>query len=360
MVKKAQNMNESDYRALKDRVSYSLLKLYVDDREAFYRQVVLGEAKEEKDSTATIVGSLVHTLLSGQDFDEKYCLFGATEPKGQMLELADALYKRSVRSMYEGVQQDSFQLIFNDAVQNVKYDISGKEVAFKGKDVAKILDMFDGSDAEMYYKEKLKAHGKIIVYPSHIDKAEKCVQKIKESNFTSEYANIKSGGDIEVFNEMVHLYNFWGVPFKSMIDKVVIDHSNKTICSYDWKTTWQIENPQGAYLKNGYYLQAALYYAALLDYRNNTESLSDYVIAPMKFIFCDTSGFADPIVFKLNYEDLNAAANGFNIGTRHYEGLHEIAEDIAWHLETGIWTTTRKVFENNGVITTDIDYNGCY
>jgi len=353
-------MSEDQYRAIRDRLSYSQIKLFDNDRRAFYRECVLGEAKKESESISIILGSLVHCYLADQDFYDKFHMLSAVEPKGQMKDLVDALFNRAMKSTStdnEGntIITEKFEVLFADAVQTVKYDHDLKEIAFKGKDLSKILALFSDSDAEIYYKEKLDAAGKMVVSSQTIFNAEKIVEKLRGHTYTHEYANARTGGEIEVFNELAILFDLLGVPYKSLIDKVIINHDEKTIQPIDWKTSWNNEEPEYAYLKFGYYLQAAMYDYALKHWAVE-KGYTDYTVLPMRFIFCDTAGFSDPVVLILKTDDIERAQRGFRIRGYKYRGLTALMSDIQWHQETGNWATSKQVFLDKGKVNLALAY----
>ena len=349
------SLTEKEYRGLKDRLSYSSLKTFDNDRKRFYQEFVLGSKREEAESASTLMGSLVHCLLAEQKLEDKFHLLSAIEPKGQMKELVDALFNRTLKGMVDGEQTEKFIVLFGDAVQEVKYDAAGKEVAFKGKDFEKILSMFEGTDAEIYYKELLLTIGKSVVSVNLITKAEQLVEKLRGHSYTHEYVNARSAQGIDVFNELSILFEVDGVPYKSMLDKVIVNHEAKTIELLDWKTSWDNEEPQRAYLKFGYYLQAPLYDYALHQWAKE-HGLENYTIIPMKYIFCDTSGFADPVVLSLSKEDLDAGWNGFELRGYRYRGLRELMKDIAWHVDSTNWATSKAIYEASGHLQLALNY----
>jgi len=347
-------ISEKEYRSLKDRLSYSALKTFDADRRKFYNEFILGNPKEDKESSATIMGSIVHWLLAGEKFDDKFHLFEAVEPVGQMKDLADALYKRSLKGMVDGVQTHDFINIFEDAAKSVKLDKDEKEIAFKGKDIPKMLEMFKGSSAEFYYEEKLKAVGKIVVTATLAGLAEALVEKLRRHAYTNRLVNAKTQ-NTDVFNEVSILFEVNGVPYKSLVDRLIVDHTKKTIQPVDWKTSWDNEDPTRAYLKFGYYLQAGLYDFAIKKWKNEHE-LTDYAVLPMLFVFGDTSGFADPVILEIQPKDLSAAWAGFYIRGYYYRGLTELMKDIAWHVETGNWATAKEIFDGKGYVKVDVQY----
>jgi hypothetical protein len=141
-----------------------------------------------------------------------------------------------------------------------------------------------------------------------------------------------------------------------MIDKIIIRHDVKIIEPIDFKTTWDNEDPQRAYLKFGYYLQAALYNYALEQWAKH-HNLIDYKVLPMIYIFCDTSGFADPVLLDLSANDIIKGWEGFTLRGYTYCGLKELMRDIAWHNESGNWATSWQIFRNKGRVLLDLDYD---
>ena len=354
-------MTEQQYRSIKDRLSYSSIKLFDTDRKAFYQQVILGEPRKEKESSALISGSLVHLLLSiPEQFDEKFHIASAQEPTGQMLELCEALYSRALKSITDGVQTEKFEVLFTDAVNSVKYDYNMKEVKFMGKNMEQIIALFTGTDKkgvtpELWYKEKIDCIGKQMVSVGLIESAEKIVEKIKVHPYTADIANLQSDGEVEVFNELPILFELEGVEYKAMVDKLVVCHDINTIYIYDWKTTWQIDHPQGSYLKYGYYLQAAMYRDAVRMWAKEHD-LQHYIIEPMVFVFCDVSGFQAPVKLMLTDDDVDRACRGLLYRGIRYKGLRELQADIAWCLSTGDWGDSLELQKNNGCVPLQLRY----
>ena len=125
-------------------------------------------------------------------------------------------------------------------------------------------------------------------------------QRMKELLFDSYLppTSIESG-IVETFNEIVILWEFpvslvenvvlddegtsdtpvvtAKIPCKSMIDRLIIDHSSKTIKLIDIKTS--IEHPNSfprAYKKYGYYRQLAFYTEALMHWLSGKDILKAY------------------------------------------------------------------------------------
>lgn len=360
-------MSEASYRSLKSRLSYSNLKTYATNRSRFFKECIIGEVRDEDKTLATTIGDIVHCLMADKEdeFDNKFHICSAIEPTGQVLELCQALYKRAVKGMSKddegGYRQtESFEVLFTDAVNIVKYDRDMKEIAFKGKNLETILKLFTepdkkGAVGELYYKEMLSCIGKTVVTVNNIQRAEKLVEELKTHPHTRDIANLKSGEDVEVFNELVILYEIDGVEYRSMLDKLVVDHKKKLIISYDYKCTYSVEDSwEYNYLKNMYYLQAGLYDTAVYHWKR--EHGLDYKHLPMHYIAVDTVGTNAPVIYKLTDKDIEMAKHGFMVRGKKYQGVLSIQQAIQWHLETGIWNTAQSIHEKGGIATMEIEY----
>ena len=197
--------------------------------------------------------------------------------------------------------------------------------------------------------------GKTVVSTATIESAERIVEKIKAHPYTAGIANLDTSDTVEVFNELPILFTLDGVEYKAMIDKIVVNHQAKSIQTYDWKTSWDLTNVQFAFLKYGYYLQSIMYHHAVLNWALEND-LSDYNVTPMTFVFCDTQGFADPVLLELSTDDLNRFDRGFTYRGLHYNGLQYLREEIQHCLETGRWGTTRELERNNGKMKLKLRY----
>lgn len=357
-------MPEREYRNLRDRLSYSNLKTYATNRTKFVKECILGQISDKESTVSTIVGDICHVLLAEQEgeFDNKFHIASAIEPTGQVGELVEALYRRALKSLDEnGVQRDQFEVLFTDAVNTVKYDYDMKEVKFVGKNLEKILALFTepdkkGAVGELYYKEKMACTGKQVVSVSHIQSAEKLAEQLRTHEYTKDIVNLKTGGDIEVFNELVILYEIDGVLYRSMIDKLVVDHGKKLITPYDYKCTWSNEDGfQYNYIKNMYWLQIGLYDMAIWHWKR--EHGLEYKVEGMRYIACDTTGNNAPVIYRLNAQDIEMAKHGFTLRGKRYPGVIELQKAIQWHVNTGNWTTTEEIDRNKGIMELGIAYD---
>lgn len=357
-----QRKSEQEYRAIKGALNYSLMKMYEYDKRRFYKEAILGEAPVEKETSSKAIGSLVHQILAtgvdGKEFEQKFHILQC-KPLSEtthMYKLVENLYARTLKSIDEnGVQQDKFETIFNDAYHMTKYNYAGEEVMFKNKDIDKVLAMFQ-ADGELVYKEKLDCIGKTVINISQIEQAEKLTNKLKNHEYTAHIVNQEPSEDMDVLIELPIEFQIAGVKYKCMPDRMHVLHNKKQIQSYDYKTSWEAGNPESVYLKMGYWIQLGIYDRGIKEWTKEHPELEGYEVLPMQFIMIDTQGFLDPIIMTPSQDDIERAWRGFTVAGRVYRGIQAIVDDISWSAETGQWGTNRQLKDSGGCHTMRIRY----
>lgn len=343
---KGQVKTEANYRA-KSIDSSSSLKEFSMDRKKYYRKYILGESVEDKDTQAATTGRIVETLLLEPElFDEKFYMSAcATAPTSLMLAFVEALYKFTKECTDEdGNVTRSFEDISRDA-----YGESGFKIKYDA-----VISKFVGSDAEIYYNEirKVRSQNLTVITTEDVANAEKIVEELRNNPVTKDVVNLVSSPRYGVYNQLqVEGYVLDNHEFKSMMDKVIVDHQEKTVQVYDLKCTWSVENfLEEYYLYRRAYIQAYLYFYAATHFRNSNEEMTDYRVLPPRFIVCDSTNYYNPLIYTLEYTDLDDAYNGFTHKNREYVGVKEIIEDLKWALENNTWNISRENSINNGLV----------
>ena len=363
LTKLTNQMPEKEYRNLPGRISSSDIRTFIQSRKKFYKQCILQERQPSDDTVSTILGNIVDCLLTCPDeIDNKFVISVAGVPVGQVGELCEALYKRALRTINEqGVQTSQFKKIFQDAVQHVKYKGGIEELAFKGKNLEKILQLFmepdkNGAVGELYYKEKLYSIGKTVVSVDMMTTGERLAQEMRDSPYTGYIVNKVTEGNREIFHQLIILFTYKDIQMRAMLDKCEVDHDKKTIQPYDIKTTYDNEGFDKAYLK-GLYIQAATYDAALIKWAKEHD-LQGYEILPMKYPVADTANENMPLLYQLSTEDLRKAYTGFKLkgSNKVYPGFDECIEQIKWHVESGNWRISKDAYQKEGKLYMNFDY----
>lgn len=268
----------------------------------------------------------------------------ATSPTGLMLAFVEALYKHTEAVTNEdGEVTEEFEEICKSA-----YIDSGFKIKIEA-----VLTKFIGSDAEIYYKEirEVRSKGLTVITTEDVQNSEKIVNELKNNFVTSKVINLVSDKRFTVNNQLqIEGYAVDGHLFKSMMDKIVIDHEERTINIYDLKCTWSVENfYEEYYLYRRSYIQAYLYYNAVLSLTFEGE-LFGYKVEFPKFIVCDSINYYNPLIYVLSEKDMNDAYNGFEHKGRIYPGVKSLIEDLNWAIENNTWNIDRNNYLNNGIV----------
>jgi hypothetical protein len=338
---------EAQYRAV-EMDSSSSLKDFSQDRKKYYKKYILGEKVEDKDSSSANMGRIVETLLMEPHlFDDKFYMSSCTStPTGLMLDFVEALYKHTRDATDEnGIVKTPMNELLEAA-----YKDSGFKIKYEA-----VISKFVGSDAEIYYNEirTVRSKNLTVVNTTEISIAEKIVEQLRINTTTAPIVNLTNSSRYQIFDQMqVEGYTIDGHKFKSMLDKVVIDHKEKTIQPYDLKCTWSVENfYEEYYLYRRAYIQAYLYHYAMLHIANDPDSeCYGYSVNRLKFIVCDSTNYYQPLIYTLDIEDMEDAYKGFVHKGRTYPGVGDLIAALSWCITTGTWTISHKNYLSNGVV----------
>ena len=338
---------EAQYRAVV-MDSSSSLKDFSTDRKKYYKKYYLKEKVEDKDSSAANMGRIVETLLMEPHlFDEKFYMSSCVStPTGLMLDFVEALYKHTRDATDEdgkvtAPMQELLEAAYKDSGFKIKYEA--------------VVGKFIGSDAEIYYNEirKVRTLNLTVINTMEVSVAEKIVEQLRINSTTAPIVNLTNSSRYEIIDQMqVEGYEIDGHPFKSMLDKVVIDHKEKTIQPYDLKCTWSVENfYEEYYLYRRAYIQAYLYYYAMLHLTENPDlPYHDYKVERLKFIVCDSTNYYQPLIYTLDEGDMTDAYQGFVHKGRTYPGVEDLIQALKWCVSTNTWNISHKNYLSNGVV----------
>lgn len=336
---------EATYRAI-EMDSSSSLKDFSMDRKKYHKKYVLGDAVESKDTQASIIGRIVETLLlEPEEFDNRFYMSACMNaPTGLMLDFVNALYKHTAECTNEqGQVTREFSEIVKDA-----YADSGFKIKMDA-----VVSKFVGSDAEIYYNElrQVKAKNLTVITTEDVTNSERIVTELRTNSVTAEVVNLVNSARWEVLNQIqIEGYSVGGVKFKSMMDKLVIDHTKKTIQVYDLKCVWAVENFfEEYYLYRRAYIQAYLYWTACSKIQEELD-LNDYYVEYPKFIVCDSTNYLNPLIYTLDTDDIQDALTGFEYKGRKYPGVQSLIKDLKWAKENDVWNISRENYLSNGLV----------
>jgi hypothetical protein len=336
---------EAQYRAVK-MDSSSSLKEFSMNRKKYHKKYILNEAVEEEDNLAATMGRIVETmLLEPDEFDNRFHMsVVAAAPTAMMLDFVEALCKHTLAATNEdGVLTRTFEDLTKDAHADSGFKIK----------LDAVLGKFLGTDAEVYFKEmvEVRRRGLTVVTMKEVDNATKIVEELKTNDFTASVVNMVKSARYSIYNQLqVEGYEVLGHLFKSMMDKMIVDHEAKTVQVYDLKCTWSVENFYDEYyLYRRAYIQGYLYYEAAGSWASE-HGYGDYTILYPKFIVCDSTNYSAPLIYAMSDENIQDALNGFEYKGRKYSGVASIIEDLKWAIENDKWNISRENYLNNGVV----------
>jgi hypothetical protein len=339
-----QTKTEAQYRAVK-MDSSSSLKEFSMNRKKYHKKYILNEAVEEEDNKAATTGRVVETmLLEPEEFDNRFHMSVVTSaPTAMMLDFVEALCKHTLAATNEdGVVTRTFEDLTKDA-----YVDSGFKIKLDA-----VLGKFLGTDAEVYFKEmvEVRRRGLTVITMQEVDNATKIVEELKTNDFTAPIVNLVRSANYDVYNQLqIEGYEVEGHMFKSMIDKVIVDHKEKYIRPYDLKCTWSVENfYKEYYLYRRAYIQGYLYYYAAKHHFADLVK-DGYTVLYPAFIVCDSTNYTAPLVYQMSDINMTEAKFGFEYKGTQYPGVEAIVEDLQWAIENDKWNISRQNYLNNGV-----------
>jgi hypothetical protein len=234
-------------------------------------------------------------------------------------------------------------------------------------DTIKELGLFGSTKKEELLLAKYKEVEDYVLFFKNNDKpiisfeeytiAEKIINSFRQDEFVKQYMSNTSTESIEYFNELPILWEIVlgdkKVELKSKLDKVIVNHTDKTIQPIDFKTTGDnVTKFKKSYIQLKYYYQAAMYLAALSYKQYKEKWLEDYTILPFKFIVETTElkNIGKPLIFEVPFEEASIATQNkglYKVGFTVIKGWIELLEDLIWYQENG-FEKNREYVSNGG------------
>lgn len=355
-------MTEQEYRALKID-SYSSLKVFIEDRKKYYKKFVLEEPVKDSDSPSLVFGSLVDCLLfTPDDFDKRFTFSVTDVPKGQYKKLIDELMVITAQSVgASGEVTRDIEDMLLDAYRNVKYDFAGNTVDFKRDSFDVVKKKFIGSDLELYYKQLRESFGKEVIESTTVDVALSVINELKGNSITEEIINATSNSDQDVYTQFPLIEKAIvadgttiiddNYQLKGLLDKLIVNHKQKKIDIIDLKTAWDNEGEFiNNYFKYKYYIQVAVYYYLVMEWKKGQAGLENYTVNYPKFVVADSNNYKSPLVYVTTKDNFEQGMRGFTIRGKYYPGVMRAVSDLVWHKKSGIWNISKENYKNKGIV----------
>lgn len=325
-------MTEKEYRTL-NAVSYSFLK----DLKQIGPKAILGVT--EKDSTSGMtLGTLVDKMTSNADYDwsEDFII------TDEYLDLSgDTAVSQIIKYLNENPDyptNDDNILLLSEQLGL----LSG--IKDRDKRAARILgDKFNSQFNILSESKK----GKQIISQSDFELGMAMHLTLVTHQFTSRF--FQDFGWNYILTQVPIQFKINEVNCKSLLDRVIIDHLNKTIEPIDIKT-----GEEKSFLSNfnryEYYLQAAMYCLAVDQFKLQ-QGLDDYEVLPFKFIYISRNNPNLPLIYEMDEQFVLDHINGFiNKYGEIEKGILQLIDDYSWYIANEVYDVKREIFEANGVI----------
>jgi hypothetical protein len=320
-----ENITEEEYRAI-ERPSYSFFK-ELDDK----GPSVIRDGIDFKMSAGLTLGSIVDNLITQEDYDplEEYHITNiAPDLSGS------THHSKLLKYVYDNEIKDPSEDILKEACTKLGFK---KNPSLTDSKFEAQLNMVKGM-----------LNGKKYLNQREYELAMQMAETLQSHEYTKDIFN--DGFDLEAVNQAIILFTLKGLPVKSMLDRVLVDHNKKIIYPYDLKTGAFYDFMQN-FWKYKYYLQGGMYTAAVYYIIENHPEFKDYTVEPFRFVYISRERPDLPLVYEMPKKFIEYGLTGWTtIGGRKYKGILELVEDYKWYLENEEYDLRREVVENNGLI----------
>lgn len=325
----------TDYRSIR-AISNSIMGVYEDDYESFVRYWVYNQSLPQKSDASLSLGSAIDTLLTRPDeFNDIFIVYNAPAPTGQMQAFCFAL----ANAYDESATAPPYQLA---------YEVAG----FKRDTLPKVLERFE--PFKQYYQFLIDSKEKAVLTAEQAARAFQIVSELKAAKYTSGPVNTEpQPGVLDVYNqlELMATIDIGGqvLPLKGALDRVIVDHLERRILPFDFKSSFNSDGFESSYVKYRYYRQGS-YYTYLLQKWAEEQGIGHYKIARFVFIVCSTNR-GRHYLYQMTDVDLRAAEFGGMLQSGYkIKGWRQILEELAWLQNNNNWDYPYEAQVNGGVV----------
>jgi hypothetical protein len=268
-----------DYKSLPG-TNQSILKKILDHPKDYLKAKARQESPEESTEEHFVFGSMVDMMLlsSRAEFDTKF------ERIPDDVKCSDTI-KAIVNGIYSELS-DSNVPVTDAGLRPIilKYC---NEFGYQGnwKDDTRVDKIIkDGSE---YYDILVRGVNKTLVTETEYANAVSCLMALKSDAFTRQYVDKKfEKNNVEFLDRVIIQFVHNGRTIKGELDRVVINHTKKTITPVDFKTTGKtVKGFKYDFWKYRYDFQAAVYKLGLLAHPDIIALLNkEYSLE--NFVYC--------------------------------------------------------------------------
>ena len=318
------------------RLSYSRVSSFANDgpRALIKRKDLSGDGID--------LGKITDLLMfEPHKYKEEFYVFDGTKPTATLGNLADIILLN-----YEKMPSDE------ELLKIVK--INGYWSGTKDED--KLIKKWDDENFRSYIENMFRAKGKTLITNEMFMNAQDLVHTLKTHSHSKHI--FRDPHKHEDFYDQYPLeFKYRDFVFRGIIDRLIINHADKTIQMVDLKTgSPGALNFMSSFMSYRYYLQEAIYSLGVEYIREKLGLDDEYDLLPFLFAYIGGNEHL-PIVYEVTDTWHKAAINGFKTRNGYeYKGLNELLDEIKWHWSNQKFDLPRDVYEKDGCLTLKDDY----
>ena len=276
-------------------------------------------------------GSMIHMyILQKDEFWDNYEILTFETPSSkQQLQFAE--------SYVDSTELDEDKRILS--AYQTSYSTKGKS---DDKSLSEGLELRNKLDDYIKYLQIERTSNKKVISFSDLNQLKNIEANIRAHKKANELL-YEQPSTCEVYSEFHINWDFvrpnWSVACKSLIDRFVVDHTNKKITLIDLKTTVDVHNFEKSIEEYDYVRQLAFYSLALESYFEVELDLvfSDYTIE-YYIVAVQNNGTNNVRVLKFSHEDID----------KKYQIIHDALREIEWHITTDQWDHSKIYYTGDG------------
>lgn len=342
-----------DYQTI-SALNQSTLKQILISPQAYVKAKERQLSRIESNEQHFVFGSIVDMMLteSKEDFDKKYAVIpddtGVTEVIG-----------RIIKGLYDDVSYLVEEKVLEDYKDEILQYCNYEQYQSRWKDETRINKIIEQGSK---YFDILKNSGtRTIITETEYANAINCVMALRTDKYTSKYCQKKSNDpNIEIVNKHVVVFDYQGLEFKGELDRIIVNHKEKTITPIDFKTTSKsVLNFENSFWHFRYDFQAAVYTLGLsLDKSEKFQKYykDGYSFKPMLYIVVETFLSNPPMVFEIGKTAINTGLYG-NVDQvprikENLEGFQQAIKRFKYATENDAWNYPMEYnIKGNHIIT---------
>ena len=309
-------------------------KAYVEAKE---RQLARVESTEQH----FVFGSLVDMMLteSKEDFDKKYAVIpDDTGVSETIAKIVKEVYDEKNNS--DDLGWGALENYPEEILKHCNYELYQS----RWKDETRINKIVE--QGSQYFEVLKNSGNRTIITESEYAKAVNCVMALRSDKHTSKYCQKKSNDpNILIIDKHVIVFEHDGLEFKGELDRIIVNHKEKTITPIDFKTTSKsVLNFENSFWHFRYDFQAAVYTLGLTkDKSDRLKSYYEdgYSFKPMLYIVVETFLKNPPMVFEISKTAVNTGLYG-NVDKvpkikENLEGFYQAIKRFKYATENNAW-----------------------